>query len=454
MALTIEFLGAAGTVTGSKYCVSDGTRKVLVDCGLFQGVKDLRLQNWAKFPVDPQGIDAVVITHAHLDHTGYLPLLAKQGYRGPIYATPPTQDISKILLLDSAHIQEEDAENANRNGFSKHAPAKPLYTTADAHSAIELFKSIKGTEWTEILPGWKIRFQKSGHILGSAFIELIVAGKKIVFSGDLGRDNPLTLDSPTAIENADYLLIESTYGDRIHPVVPPLELLSKVIVETVERGGHLLIPSFAVGRTQDLLYLLATLKRNCAMPEIPVFLDSPLGLNATEIFESYPDWHKLSRDDISAMREITTIIKSRQQSQEVMRRKPSSIVIAGSGMVTGGRILHHLKARLWDKKNTVLLVGFQAAGTRGRLLEQGISELKIHGEYFPVGANIVELPGLSAHADQKEILDWLKNFKSPPRQTLIVHGEPQASDALRVKIQDTFHWNCHIPKIFEKVTLD
>ena len=453
MTLTIQFLGAAGTVTGSKYLLDNGSQKVLVDCGLFQGLKELRLQNWEKFPISPAEIDAVVLTHSHLDHSGFIPLLVKQGFKGPVFATPPTCDLSKILLLDSAHIQEEDAQHANEKGFSKHSPAKPLYTTSDVYLALELLRPTPDKEWIEILPGWKMRFQKSGHILGSAFIELLVGGVKTVFSGDLGRQLPLTLDPPLAIEDADYLLIESTYGDRLHPTAPVLEQLSKVIVETVEKGGHLLIPSFAVGRTQDLLYLLSVLKRNSSMPEIPVFLDSPLGLIATEIFENYSGWHKLSREDIGAMQEITTIIKSRQQSQEVMRRRPSSIVIAGSGMVSGGRILHHLCARLWDKRNTVLLVGYQAAGTRGRQLQQGVSEIKMHGEYFAVGAEVVELSGLSAHADQNEILTWLGHFKTPPKETFIVHGEPQASDALRVRIQDTYRWKCQIPKAFEKQSL-
>lgn len=453
MGLTLQFLGGVGTVTGSKYLLTHADKRVLIDCGLFQGVKDLRLLNWAPLPIDPTKVDAVVLTHAHLDHIGYLPLLVKRGFRQSIFCTAPTRDLAKILLLDSAHIQEEDADYANRAGYSKHSPAQPLYTTDDAKSVFPLLKSLKESQWIEILPGWSVRFRSSGHILGSAFIEVKVDGKTIVFSGDLGRSEPLILRSPSVIEEADYLLIESTYGDRVHSQESALKVLGKVTQDTLSRKGHLLIPSFAVGRTQDLLYLFSVLKAQKKIPNVPIFLDSPLGINATDIFTEYPTWHSLNASQVKALRQVVTMVKSRQQSKELLQKRSSTVVIAGSGMVAGGRILHHLAKRLSDSRNTVLLTGYQAAGTRGRLLQNGIAELKFHGDYVPVRAHIEEISTLSAHADQKEILTWLRNFKSPPKKTFIVHGEPQASDALRVRIQDSLSWACHIPRYLETVEL-
>lgn len=453
MTFSIQFLGGVGTVTGSKYLVSFGGQKVLVDCGLFQGLKDLRLQNWKPLPIDPRQIDAVVLTHAHLDHTGYLPILIKGGFQQPIYSTAPTYDLSKIILVDSAHIQQEDALDANEKGYTKHTPALPLYTVEEAKRVLKLFKNIKENRWTEILPGWSLRFRASGHILGSAFVELKVNGQTLVFSGDLGRSKPLIMRSPSVIEEADYLLIESTYGDRTHSKEPPLKTLAQITHDTFSKNGHLLIPSFAVGRTQDLLYLFSVLKKEKKIPDIPIFLDSPLGITATQIFSDHSTWHTLNSSEVKALCQVATMVQSQQQSQELLRKKKSTIVIAGSGMVAGGRILYHLARRVYDPRNTVLLTGFQALGTRGRLLQQRSSEIKIHGQYVPVKAKIEEISTLSAHADQTEIINWLKNFKTPPKKTFIVHGEPQASDVLRVKIQDSLGWSCHIPKFLESIEL-
>ncbi len=453
MSLSIQFLGAAGTVTGSKYLLDNGQQRVLIDCGLFEGLKELRLKNWESFPVDPKTIDAVILTHAHLDHSGYLPLLVKNGFSKKIYCTPPTKDLCKILLLDSAKIQEEDAQNANQEGYSKHSPAKPLYTTDDAKNALQLFYPLKENQWTEIIPGWSLRFRASGHILGSAFIELKVDSKRIVFSGDLGRSDPLILRSPSIIEEGDYLVVESTYGNRTHDAISPLETLAKLTHDTVSQKGHLLIPSFAVGRAQDLLYLFSILKQNDKIPDIPIFLDSPLGINATEIFNDHPTWHSLNSSKVKSLNHVATMVKTQQQSLEILRRKTSTITIAGSGMVNGGRILHHLCSRLPESKNTVLLVGYQAAGTRGKLLEEGASEVKIYGQYIPVRCRVEKISSLSAHADQKEIIGWLKNFKSPPKRTFIVHGEPHASDVLRVKIRDCLGWDCQIPHYLDRVEL-
>lgn len=446
---TIQFLGGASTVTGSKFLVSHGADKILVDCGLFQGIKELRLLNWSEFPVDPSTITAVILTHAHLDHTGYLPLLVKNGFKGKVYCTPPTRSLSKVILIDSAEIQQEDAEYANQMGYSKHHPAKPLYTVEDAKEALKLFTPVSEPGWTTISDQIKFRFTPSGHILGSAFVELKLADKKITFSGDLGRQKPLILKPPGAIESTDYLVLESTYGDRVHSLTSPLRELARIVTETVNRRGHVIIPSFAIGRAQDLLYLFSQLRTQKMIPDVPIFLDSPMAIDATEIFLDYPEWHDLKPHEIKAFCEAAVMVRNKQQSAELTRRKDSAIVIAGSGMLSGGRVLHHLESRLGDERNTVLLVGFQAAGTRGRLLKDGINELKMYGQYVSVRAKVEEISVLSAHADQIETVEWLKSFKKPPLKTFIVHGEPQSSDALRVRIQDALKWRCEIPKYLD-----
>ncbi|MBI3556280.1 MAG: MBL fold metallo-hydrolase [Deltaproteobacteria bacterium] len=449
MAPSIQFLGAAGTVTGSKFLFRTETQKILVDCGLFQGVKELRLQNWEKLPIEASAIDAVILTHAHLDHTGYLPLLVRNGFKGKIYCTAPTRELSKIILNDSAHIQEEDAEYANRLGFSKHSPAMPLYTTSDVAHTLKLFISVAGDKWVKIAKDVKFRLSPSGHILGSAFVELNHSGMRVVFSGDLGRKKPLMLNPPTRLTTADYLVIESTYGDRVHSPESPMNVLKRVINETVARKGHLIIPSFAVGRVQDVLYLISKLKRQKLIPNIPVYLDSPMGIHATEVLLDYPEWHKLGAKEIEAFCQDAIMVRSYQDSNGLARARKSTIVVAGSGMLTGGRVLHHLETRLSDSRNTILLVGFQAAGTRGRLLRDGIPELKMYGKYVPVKARIEELSSLSAHADQSEIIEWLRGFRSAPKTTFIVHGEPQAADALRVRIRDSLNWFAEVPAHLE-----
>ena len=443
--MKIQFLGAAQTVTGSKTLVTTGKHRFLVDCGLFQGVKELRLRNWKKLQVDPREIDAVLLTHAHLDHSGYLPLLVKQGYRGTIYSSAPTRELVEVILKDSAHLQEEDAEYANQAGYSKHHPAEPLYTQKDVENTIKLFRTVDTQEWIDLPGGASFRLSPSGHILGSSFIEFESEGKKIVFSGDLGRSHPLLYPVPSVINEADYLVMESTYGDRTHHVEDVQLQLSLAVAGTIARGGQLIIPSFAIGRVQDLLFLLSNLKAKGQLPAVPIYLDTPMGTVATEIFEAYPNWHSLTSSQVNAMWDITTVIHSRQESIAVMRAAKPAIIIAGSGMASGGRVLHHLAARLPDSKASVLLVGYQAVGTGGRLLRDGISELKIHGNYIPVRAQIQEISGLSAHADQSETLAWLRHFKIPPKITFINHGEPQASDALRVKLGDELKWKSILP---------
>ena len=453
MESSIQFIGGTGTVTGSKFLLRVGARQILIDCGLFQGLKELRLKNWAPLPFDPKEIDAVILTHAHLDHSGSIPLLTRGGFKGKIYCSSPTRDLAKVILLDSAKIQEEDAERANREGFSKHKPALPLYTVVDAHNALKYFHPVGLHQWISIAEGVEIRLSGSGHILGSTLIEIRTPDWTTVFTGDLGRSEPLILHPPEVIESADFLVTESTYGDRTHSQTPSMDLLGNLIQQTVLRKGHVVIPSFAVGRTQDILFLLSRLKNESKIADLPVFLDSPMGINATEIFESYSQWHRLSEKQLREMMKLVTLVKSQQQSEEILHRKQSSIVIAGSGMLTGGRVLTHLMHRLPDEKNTVILTGYQAASTRGSLLRNGASELKIYGQYYPVRAQIAEISTLSAHADQKDLIHWLGNLKKSPKQTFIVHGEPQASQALRVRIQDQLGWPCQVPHPIQVIDL-
>lgn len=451
--LAIQFLGAAGTVTGSRHLVVAGGKRFLIDCGLFQGLKELRLQNRAPFPVEPSLIKAVILTHAHLDHSGYLPLFHKHGFRGKIFATEPTRDLARILLADAARIEEDDADYANEKGYSKHHPAAPLFTTEDAQKVCRLIEPLELGSWKEISPGVKLRFTSSGHILGSALVELEADGKLLVFSGDLGRNEPILLKKREEIEKADYLILESTYGDRLHSSEPAAQALAKAVADTVRRDGHLLIPSFAVGRTQDLLLLFSQLRKESRIPDVPIYLDSPLAKGATELYQRYPEWLAKRWDAMQALGDTATIIETKQESKALLNARGSTIVIAGSGMITGGRILHHLANRLGDAKNMVLLTGFQAAGTRGRLLQEGASELKMHGRFFQVRAEVRNLSGLSAHADQGELLSWLQGFKTAPAKTFLVHGEPQAADALRVKITDTLKWNVTVARQFECVEL-
>ncbi len=451
--LAIQFLGAAGTVTGSRHLVELGGKRFLIDCGLFQGLKELRLQNRAPFPVDPATIKAVILTHAHLDHSGYLPLLRKNGFHGKIFATEPTRDLAKILLADAARIEEDDADDANRKGYSKHHPAAPLFTSEEALLVCRQIEPVELGNWKEISPGVRIRLTSSGHILGSAFVELEAGGKLLAFSGDLGRGTPILLKKREEIAKADYLILESTYGDRLHSTDPAAQGLAQAVTDTVARGGHLLIPSFAVGRTQDLLLLFSQLRKESRIPDVPIYLDSPLAEGATELYQRYPECLANRWDSMRVLGETATIVEGRQESKALLNARSPTVVIAGSGMITGGRILHHLANRLGDSKNMVLLTGFQAAGTRGRLLQDGASELKMHGRYFQVRAEVRNLSGLSAHADQEEILNWLRAFQKAPERTFLVHGEPQAADALRVKISDELKWNVMVAKPLERVEL-
>lgn len=453
MTTCITFLGGVGTVTGSKYLLEDDRCRILIDCGLFQGFKNLRLRNWAEFPVPPKSIDAVILTHAHLDHSGYLPLLIKNGFKGPVLSTPSTRDLCNILLPDSGFLHEKDAEFANRKGFSKHHPALPLYTQKDAERAMRSFETVAFAKMHRVADGVNVTFHPAGHILGAAIVDIEWHGTRIVFSGDLGRPNSSTMLDPTPMARADYLLIESTYGDRSHTGDDPEEALAQVINRTCARGGTVLIPSFAVGRAQTLLYHLHRLSVANRIPRVPIYLDSPMAIDASELFYSHSADHRLTAEQCRELAGVARPVHSSEESKALNADHTPKIIISASGMATGGRVLHHLHNLVTDARNTVLFAGFQAGGTRGAALVGGADQIKIHGQYLPVRAEIDNLEMLSAHADADEILSWLGNFKSPPRTTFVTHGEPSAADALRRRIEEELTWSCHVPEYKEQVQL-
>lgn len=444
--LSITFLGGAGSVTGSKTLLEFDAQKILVDCGLFQGLKVLRLLNWQPFQTNPSLINSVIITHAHLDHVGYLPLLVKNGFKGSIYATPPTCDLAKIILEDSAKLQEEEAELANKGEYTKHTPAKPLYTLKDAKDAIKQFSPIEDETWIKLTEDFTFRFLKNGHILGSAFVEILFKDKKIVFSGDLGRMNPLLLEPPTKISNTDYLILESTYGDRDHPPTPTDAALAEIVTDALRKKGTLIIPTFAVERAQEIMFILNSLREKNMIPKnIPIYLDSPMGIDATKVMMKYPKWHKLSEESCNKICNDVIKVGEFSETIKIIKEKNPKIVIAGSGMLSGGRALEYLKAYVEDKKTTVLFVGFQAEGTRGRAMLRGAERIKIHGNYYSVNADIKEISSFSGHADRTEIINWLSNFSKKPKKIFLNHGELKSSDALRKLIEEKNGIECDIP---------
>jgi metallo-beta-lactamase family protein len=512
---SLTFLGAAGTVTGSKHLLEFGGRRILIDCGLFQGLKELRLRNWEPLPIDPASIDAVVLTHAHLDHCGYLPRLVAGGYRGRIFCTPATKDLCSLVLPDSAHIQEEDAREANRHGFTKHRPALPLYTSVDAARALDRLQPV-GYErpiplWgsdpmsrPDVHPmpsGWTsdahpmrtgsasdaptVEFINAGHLLGSAYARIRVGDRTILFGGDLGRYGRPVVPDPSPVTEADVLLVESTYGDRLHERDDNGERLASVIHDSVQRGGKLIIPAFAIGRVEEVLYWLKRLEEEKRIPVLPVYVDSPMAIAALQFYSarlneldanlatgSASDVHPMGIGSPSGahsmpigsrpagLRKVAafattrwTMIASPQQSADLVASRQPSIIIASSGMATGGRVLRHLAATITNPKNTVLFVGYQAAGTRGRLLVDGATEIKLLGRTYPVAARVVRIDSMSAHADSGEILRWLSNFTRAPRMTYLVHGEPAALNALAAKIRDDLRWPVHIAVHQERVAL-
>lgn len=444
MSLTLTSLGAAGTVTGSKHLLEADGRRILVDCGMFQGLKVLRERNWAPLVIPPDSIDAVVLTHAHLDHSGYLPKLVRDGFRGPVYCSSATADLCDILLKDSARIAENDAEYANRRGHTKHKPALPLYTVRDAEAALKQLKPIAFETETSVEGGAKMQLRRAGHILGAATVEFNWQGRGIVFSGDLGRYDDVFMPDPAPVNAAEYVVVESTYGDRIHPKNDPMEALGAVVERTVRRGGTVVIPAFAVGRTQVLLYHLWMLKRAGRIQSVPIFLDSPMAINATELLCGHLDDHRFSAETCEQSCAIATYVRDVEDSKAIVSNPMPKIVIAGSGMATGGRVLHHIKAFGPEAKNTILFAGYQAVGTRGARLLAGETEIKMFGQWIPIRAEIANLPELSAHADAGEIIRWLRGFEKPPRRTFIVHGEPDASDALRVRIERELGWDAAV----------
>jgi metallo-beta-lactamase family protein len=451
--MTLTFYGATGTVTGSKYLLETATGNLLVDCGLFQGLKQLRLRNREPVPFDLAALDAIVLTHAHLDHTGYLPLLVREGYRGPVYCTPATADLCAVLLPDSGHLQEEEAEIANRYGYSKHHPALPLYTRADAIRCLDQIETVDFDRDRPLFPGVGLRFSRAGHMLGAAMARIRTDRGDILFSGDLGRPADPVLPPPDTIDEADYLLVESTYGDRLHDPSEPLDQIADVVTRTAARGGTVIIPAFAVGRAQTILYYLHQLQDQQRIPRIPLYLDSPMAGSATEVFEKHSAETRLGRDFGRAIAGAVTVVASVEESKRIDRMSVPRVIISASGMATGGRVVHHLKMLASDPRNTILFAGYQAAGTRGATIRAGAESVKIHGQYVPVRAEVAALDNLSAHADYQEILDWLAGFRKPPRTTFITHGEPVAADALRLRIEERLGWHVTVPEYRQTATL-
>lgn len=447
--INIHFLGASSVVTGSKFLIESSEAHIMIDCGMFQGLKELRELNWKDLPIDVSAVDYVLLTHGHLDHVGYLPRLVKQGFKGQIIGTAPTLAIAKIILVDSAKIHEEEAKKANEEKYTKHNPAFPFYTEKEAEKTIQLFKIETIDKWITISKNISFRFQYNGHIIGATFIELDISGKRFVFSGDIGRQHDYLLEAPKRPEWADYLFMESTYGNKLHPNEDVEAQLSTIILETLNKKGNLIIPSFAVERLQTLMYILWTLYKKNKIPNIPIFIDSPMGSNVLDVFQRFPKWHKLSTSDYNAMCHHVSIVQSYEETWETIANKRSKIIIAGSGMVTGGRVLSYLQQLIDKDSTTVLLVGYQAEGTRGRQLLDGAHEIKFFGKYYPVKATVKSIESLSAHADQNDLINWMSAIKNIPENVFLIHGERATLDAFRVKIKDTFNWNVIIPKQYD-----
>ncbi len=443
---TLEFWGATGTVTGSKYLLNTGDKRILIDCGLFQGEKAIRRRNWIPLPFDPRDLDSVILTHAHIDHSGYLPVLMKEGFNGPIYSTEATRDLCAILLPDSGYLKEKYADLANHKGFSRHTPAKPLYTERDGQEVLSLFQPQPFHKALSLGPGLKLKFLRAGHILGASILSLHVGGRHIVFSGDLGRQNSPTMPTPDFVQDVDYLVVESTYGDSLHSHDDPEDVLADIINKVASRSGTVIIPSFAVGRTQTLLFHLSELKRKGLIPEMPVYLDSPMAINASNLFCRYPLDHRFHADECRHIFDVATYVRTVEDSKALTTNPFPKIILSASGMATGGRVLHHMKAYIDDPKSAIIFAGFQAKGTRGEALVNGADYIRIHGHYIEVKAEIHQLDMLSAHADSGEILTWLNNFDHAPNQTFVTHGEAEPAEALKLKIENQLHWSAIIPE--------
>lgn len=454
MAFEIQFLGGAGTVTGSKYLISYNDKKVLVDCGLFQGLKSLRLKNWDRFLIDASKIDAVILTHAHIDHSGYIPRLIKEGFRGKIYSTAATKDVCNILLPDCGYLVEEEAAYLNKSGRTKHKPAFPLFTLKEAEDSLKYFEAVPLHEKINISPNLSFEFQYAGHILGAASVTISAHGRKIAFTGDVGRLQDVVFYPPEPLPQVDYLVTESTYGNRLHKDTDPMEDLEAVVNETFQRQGVVVIPAFAVGRAQTIMHYLSVLRKQNRIPKMPMFMNSPMATSFSEVFCKYKKLHKLSGPECADIDNVMTFVKTSEESKALNERKGPMLIISASGMLTGGRVLHHLKAFAPFPQNTILLTGFQSAGTRGEALERGAKEIKIHGAYVPVNAHVRVLDNMSAHADYKELIEWFKKSKINPRKVFITHGESSAADEFRRRLAETFTWDCKVPEYGEKVRLE
>ncbi|MBY0314864.1 MAG: MBL fold metallo-hydrolase [Bdellovibrionales bacterium] len=453
MSVSIQFLGAASTVTGSKYSVTYQDQKVLVDCGLFQGVKALRLKNWDLPAENPADIAAVILTHAHIDHSGLIPRLINEGFRGKIYATSATTDVCGVLLPDCGSILEEEASYLNKSGRTKHKPALPLFTAKEAEASMAYFHQVPFNITFNATKDIKVAFQYAGHILGASSVILEVDGKRIGFTGDVGRNDDPLFFPPDNLPTVDYLVTESTYGDRIHPVEDLYQVVESIINKTVQREGAIIVPAFAVGRAQALMYLLSVLRREKRIPDVPIYLNSPMAKTFSEIFRKYPNLHRLTETECKAIDEIITIVQTTEASKELNEKKGPMIIISASGMLTGGRVLHHLKAFAPFANNTIMLTGFQSEGTRGAALKNGAKEVKVHGSYVPIRAEVCLLESISAHADHLEMMDWFERSGISPKRVFITHGESIASDEFRKRLEEKFGWQCTVPLHGDTVVL-
>lgn len=452
-AFRLTFLGSVGTVTGSRYLVEAAGRRILVDCGLFQGYKQLRLRNWAPFPVPPASIDAVVLTHAHLDHGGYLPRLVRQGFAGPVWCSAATRDLCAILLPDSARLLEEEAEYANARHTSRHDPAEPLYTEADARRSLSAIRVVRYDTSLDVVPGVQLTLRPQGHILGAASVELRHAGRSLVFSGDVGRPNDPVMRAPSPMPACDWLVVESTYGDRRHPRSTLQADLVAALSRAIARNGVVVVPAFAVGRAQLVLHLIANLQEAGRLPDVPLYLNSPMATDVTGLYRRYPDQHRLTDAQLAVLRRRTRLVNSVDESRALNRRRGPMIIVSASGMATGGRVLHHLIAFAPDPRNMILLSGFQAGGTRGAALVRGDRTLRIYRQDVEVNAEVVQLASASAHADTDELLAWMRTAPSRPTTAFITHGEPDPAEALRLRLQRELGWDACIPELYQPVDL-
>jgi metallo-beta-lactamase family protein len=452
--MQLGFYGAAGTVTGSKYLLSNGKQRVMIDCGLFQGEKKNRLRNWEPPPYDPTTLNAIVLTHAHLDHCGYLPVLTKDGYSGPIYCSPSTRDLADIILRDSGYLQEEEARFRNKHNITKHDPALPLYTQEDAERALKQFRPLSYGQKFELAKGFTVELTRAGHILGAACVRVSANGRSVVFSGDVGRLDAPVMRAPEPLSNMDYLIVESTYGNRLHEDdEDPKDQLADVINRTANRRGTVVIPAFAVGRSTTILHFIAELITEKRVPDIPVYLNSPMAINANEIYCEHYTEHRLTEKECRDIYANVDFVRTKEASKALNSTDGPAIIVSASGMAEGGRVLHHLKTMLPDPRNTVLFTGFQAPGTRGEKILSGAETVKIHGEEVPCRAEIVDLDNLSAHADWQEIIEWLRQTKTAPRMTFVTHGEPDSAKAMQQHLREELGWESTVPVYKERVEI-